>query len=209
MSDNSQTIELARLRPSRLIVTVSGTAPLATHRWSEKARRMMLDAQQGKKTKVREVKDPQADFESSIYRLPDGRPGIPAAAFKAAIVSGARMFDKQVAMTAVKQVIFVEGEGPDQLLAIEGSTPELWEQMVRVASGTADIRYRARFDLPWRVTLPVRYFQSSITTESLLALIDAGGTAGVGEWRPSAPKSQTGSYGTFEVEDDTVKVIEL
>ena len=32
------------------------------------------------------------------------------------------------------------------------------------------------------------------------ALVDAAGIGGVGEWRPTSPKSATGSYGTFRVD---------
>jgi len=29
--------------------------------------------------------------------------------------------------------------------------------------------------------------------------VDAGGNGGVGDWRPSAPKSLTGTFGRYEV----------
>ena len=38
-----------------------------------------------------------------------------------------------------------------------------------------------------------------IDEASVIALVDAAGMGGVGEWRPSAPKSATGSYGQFRV----------
>ena len=68
--------------------------------------------------------------------------------------------------------------------------------MVRVGMGTADIRFRAMFP-DWDATLTIRYFPSILTEDSVLALIDASGAGGIGEWRPS--KAKTGLFGTYEV----------
>lgn len=51
-----------------LSVPILGTAPLIVHNFSEKARRQMLEAQQGKK-KVKEVRDPQAEYLAAFYRI--------------------------------------------------------------------------------------------------------------------------------------------
>jgi hypothetical protein len=37
-----------------------------------------------------------------------------------------------------------------------------------------------------------------LSAESVIAIVDAAGLGGVGEWRPS--KAKTGLYGTFEVD---------
>jgi hypothetical protein len=52
---------------------------------------------------------------------------------------------------------------------------------------------------PWTATLRVKYLASILNAESVIALVDAGGLGGVGEWRPSAPKSFGGTMGTYEV----------
>ena len=72
------------------------------------------------------------------------------------------------------------------------------EDTVRVGMGTADLRYRAQY-FPWSVDLVIEYPPSQISIESIVALVDAGGIGGVGEWRPSSPKGATGSYGTWSV----------
>jgi hypothetical protein len=57
-------IQLKRLARSLAEIPIEGTAPLIQHRFSEKARGMMLDRQQGKATE-REPKNPEALFEAA------------------------------------------------------------------------------------------------------------------------------------------------
>jgi len=72
--------------------------------------------------------------------------------------------------------------------------PGMREDMVRVGMGTADIRYRAEYR-DWSALIRVEFVPSVIDLGSVVALIDAGGTNGIGEWRPE----KNGSYGTYEV----------
>lgn len=177
-------------------VPIEGIAPLVTHNWSEKAKQMMRDKQQGITAKKKEPKDPEQEYLDAFYRLPDGSPGMPAAAFKAATVGGARLFEN-VTMVTIKQAMFFSGEGPEQLVRIVGD-PEFYEAPVRVGMGVADLRYRPRF-FPWSAVLRVKFNADMLSVDALVNLIEAGGMGGVGEWRPSAPKSATGSYGTYGV----------
>ena len=190
-------VSLQRIRREVAVIEVKGTAPLIVHRWSEKAREMMLAAQQGKKT-PKQAKDPVADYESSMYRFEDGGHGFPVMAFKSATVKGGgRLFGKSVKMTELRQMLtfLADGIGTDgtQLARITGD-PSMREDMVRVGMGTADIRYRAEYR-DWSATLRVEYVPSVIDIDSVVALVDAGGTNGIGEWRPE----KSGSYGTYEV----------
>lgn len=191
----SQEIQIHRIAMDEIEIPIVGLTPLVTHKWSEKALGMMRDKQAQKVTKKKEAKDPVAECEAATYRLPDGRAGVPASAFKSAIVQGARNFDS-LTMTAVKQAVYVVGLGADQLVPIIGEA-EMWESPVRIAMGTTDLRYRPRF-WPWAATLTVRFNSAVLSKESVANLVHAGGMAGVGEWRPSSPKSHTGSYGMFE-----------
>lgn len=191
------TVSLKRIVRDVAVVDIKGTAPLIVHRWSEKARTMMLDAQQGRKT-PKQLKDPQADYESSMYKFEDGSAGFPVMAFKSATVKGGgRLFGKAVKMTELRQLLIflANGIGTDgtQLVSIKGE-PTMREDMVRVGMGTADIRYRAEYR-DWTAQLRIEFVPSVIDLESVVALVDAGGTNGIGEWRPE----KSGSYGTYEV----------
>jgi len=193
-------IAIKRLERVVFEVPIIGTSPLIVNRWSEKAKAMMLQAQQTTARAKKEPKDPVANFEASQYRFEDGRHGFPATGFKAAIVHAARLFDG-VTQVQVKQTVLVEGEGNEQLVPIEYGEVTMREDTPRNASGVADLRYRAQY-WPWSAVLHVRTIAGQIDEESLLALVDAAGVGGVGEWRPTSPKSATGTYGTFAVVDN-------
>lgn len=190
-------IELKRIERGRIIVPIKGTSPLIVHRFDEKAKEMMLQAMQTKTRAKKQPRDPVADFGRSMYRFADGGHGFPAVGFKAAMVDSARLFDG-VKMTELKAALYVEGEGPDQLIRIEADEPRMREDTVRVGMGTADLRYRAEY-FPWSAQIVVNFVPSMISPASVVAIVDAAGLGGVGEWRPS--KAKTGIYGTFQVQD--------
>lgn len=200
-------IQIDKIAAQTLRVPIIGTAPLIVHNWSDKAKRQMLDAQQGRK-KVKEIRDPQAEYQSSMYRIatPEGDGyGFPVLAFKAATIGGARFYDKSVTMTMLRQCMFFKGvvtkADPAQLVPITGE-PRMREDMVRVGQGT-DLRYRAEFT-EWSADLIITFVTSSLSQGSVLSLIDAGGMGvGVGEWRPQ----KSGEYGTYQI--DTDKKVEV
>lgn len=191
---NTEAIVLERIARQTCYIDIKGTSPLIVHAWSEKAKHEMREKQtKGAKAK-KELKDPQSDFEQSMYRFDDGGHGFPATAFKSATIGGARSFEG-VTMTQLRPALFFQGEGPQQLIRLSCSEPIMREDMVRVGMGTADIRYRAQYD-DWAATLCITYNPRIITAESVVALVDAGGMGGIGEWRP---EKGTGTFGTFEV----------
>lgn len=199
-------VQIAKIDAETLLVPIVGTAPLIVHNFSEKSKRQMLEAQQGKK-KVKEVRDPVAEYEAAFYRIhrEDGEDGygFPVTAFKAATTGAARFYDKSVTMTALRQFLFMRGvltkADPQMLVEIAGE-PEMREDVVRLggASRSADLRYRPMFPT-WTTVLTVTYVKSSIDRNSVLSLIDAGGMGiGVGEWRPE----KRGEYGTYQIDQD-------
>lgn len=191
---------LKRLERVVYEIPIQGKAPLIVNRWSEKARQMMLAKQQTSARAKPEPKDPAALFESSQYHLTDGRDGFPATAFKASIVHAARLFSG-ITQVQVKQTVLVLGDGfddrGDQLIALDYGEKIMREDTTRNATGVADLRYRAQY-WPWSAVLKVQVVSGQFDESSILALVDAAGIGGVGEWRPTAPKSATGSYGTYE-----------
>jgi hypothetical protein len=194
----AEAIHLTPLIEARIELQIIGLSPLIPHRWSEKAKRMMLDKQQGKAVPQRAPKDPAQEANDATYWMQDGRPGIPATAFKAATADAARYFDKRVSIELLKRAVFVYGEGDEQLVEIDGEI-SMREDQPRNSGGTADLRYRNQF-WPWQATLTVGYLEAVLTPEAVVAVVDAGGRGGVGDWRPSAPKSKTGTFGRYRVE---------
>lgn len=148
----------------------------------------MLDKQTKKASRGREAKDPDQDYQDSLYLHPDGGYGFPSVAFKAAAVRAGTYADLK--MTFLRGAFHIPGE----MVKIEGE-PTPREDMVRIGMGTADIRYRAEFK-QWSARIPVHYNARAITAEQLANLFRiAGFSVGVGEWRPE----RDGSFGRFEV----------
>ena len=193
---NDATVEISRIAAETIRIPIIGTTPLIVHRFSEKAKKQMLDAMQGRKT-PKQPKNPEAEFEAAFYKLKDGSYGFPSIAFKAATVGGARFY-RDVTMTALKQFMFFRGEvgGDGRALTKIHGEPHMREDVVVVGRGGSDLRYRPEFP-EWRAELEVTYVTSALTRESVLSLIDAGGMGvGIGEWRPE----KDGDFGTYAID---------
>lgn len=168
--------------------TIYGTAPLIQHKWSDKAKKQIIDAQTKKAKQPLAAKDPQTDYEESMYKLPGGRYGFPAVAFKSAAVRAGKLLG--LAMTDTRQMFFVMPDEGD-LVVIKGQ-PSPREDMVKIP-GTVDVRYRAEFR-EWSAVLTVKFNADLISEEQLVNLFEAAGfSVGVGEWRPE----KNGMFGTF------------
>ena len=183
-----QVITLNPPRVETVQIEVVGTASLICHRWSEKAKKQMLDKQTKAARTAKTAKDPKKDFEESLYAHPDGGYGFPSVAFKAAAVRAGTYSDMK--MTFLRGAFHVSGE----LVKISGE-PSMREDMVRLPSRVADIRHRGEFK-EWSATVPLQVNTSALSVEQLANLfVIAGFAVGVGEWRPE----RNGQYGRFEV----------
>ena len=190
MAANTTTVVLPPLQIETVNVTLIGDTPLIVHRWSEKAKKQMLDKQMKKATAGKEAKDPERDFRESLYVLEDGLYGFPIIGFKAAAVTACTSIGSMTKVAA-RQAFHVDGE----FAVIEGDEPTMREDMVRVGMGTADIRYRGEFR-NWFTTIAVKYNANVMSAEQILNLMQTAGFAvGVGEWRPE----KDGQYGRFHV----------
>ena len=190
-ADAGPAIILPAVSISRVRLTLVGDTPLIMHQWSVKAKEAMLDKQLKRATSVKEAKDPQRDYEESIYTLEDGKPGFPVIAFKSAAVTACTSV-ANVTKVAARQAFHIAGE----LTPIFGSHRSR-EDMVRVGMGTADIRYRAEFP-DWACELDIDYNRAMLSEVMLMNLFATAGFAvGVGEWRPE----RDGQFGRFHVAD--------
>lgn len=213
-------IEIPALKTELMTLRLVGDTSLICHAWSEKAKAMMLEKQQKKASKAKEIRRPAVEFAESLYWLtpkpnftgltdeeaqkiladiiPESKFGFPTTAFKAAALDGgfqqgilaSKAGTNQLAKTTARGAFHVLGEFAE----IEG-TPILREDMTRIGMGTADLRYRAEFK-KWATTLTIRFNTSAISAEQIVNLFNVGGFSnGVGEWRPA----RDGDNGTFHV----------
>lgn len=183
--DNVVSIKQLRLRT--VDIPIWGSSPLIMHAWSHKAKEQMLNKQMKVATTGKQAKDPQRDFEESIYLGTDKLPAFPSVAFKAAAVDAAVAMEFK--KTNLRQAFHIEGD----MVPILGSEPEPREDMVRVGMGTADIRFRAQFST-WGTILTVTFNEAMLSLDQLVNLFNAAGFGiGVGEWRPQ----RDGQFGRF------------
>lgn len=217
----NEVVEIRPLEIKQTKIRIVGDTPLIVHAWSEKAKRMMLEAQQGKKQgKQKPVRSPLDDFIQAAYWLtpkpdyPDGadddtitaafdkavedgaRWGFPVTAIKQATAAAAFRLNWVKNMMGVRGALFFDAD-ENGLVEIKGSVPVIREDMVKVGMGTADLRYRPQFN-NWYIDLNVKYNEClGISWENLLNAINAAGfICGLGEWRPE----RDGSFGMFHVE---------
>lgn len=183
--------EVPILKPAirTISVPITGLSSLICHNWADKAKKMMIDKQTMQAKAGRAAKVPEEDFRASLYPLKDGGYGFPASAFKNAMVrAGTYTNDK---MTYLRGAFYVVGD----YVKIEAE-PEPREDMVRVANGAADVRYRGEFPEGWTAVLNIQYNATSISAAQVVNLASvAGFSVGIGDWRPE----KDGSHGRFAV----------
>ena len=184
-------------------VPIKGIAPLIMSAFDPKTVRQIEESAPGKaKQGKKKVETPEEQYESSIYYFVDGKNiGMPAVAFKAAMVRAAQVvYDMQMVKTrtlfrVIEDGYDAQGHG---LVKINGAH-RMRQDMVRVGTvnKVAAPRYRAEFP-DWSTTLTIQYVDGQLSEEQIVAFVNAAGfTCGVGEWRPE--KSNSGSFGLFQV----------
>ena len=192
-------ITLKPIVSRRIRFGIKGISPLIQHRFSEKAKRQMAEKHAGKRTKNREIRDPNAEFEEAAYRMPDGSPAISLMAFKNSIISVAHK-DIGIEKTLVRKAVFVVGthsefDGP--VTAMVADDPTMRTDPVKVGMST-DLRYRPMFE-EWKVQITMDLRTDLITPEDLANLVNhAGFSVGIGDWRPE----KGGEFGRFELDRD-------
>lgn len=195
---------------SRFEVWLVGDTPLITHSWSEKARIAMLRTQvKAVERAGRAARDPEEDFQNSLYEIGDGVYGLPTMAVKLAIHAAAHQ-DKGITKTSVLSNVWLDckmrrvrtamaGAVCDMpLTRIYGPPPEMREDMTRVGGGmtrTATLAYRGQF-FPWAVRVTGRFNPTAIPAEALAFLFDeAGRSCGLCDWR----NEKKGVFGSFHL----------
>ena len=190
-------------------VWIRGTAPLVIHKFSAKAMQMICEKQAAgtaaSNKKKREAKDFDAVFNEARHLSLEGWDGIPATAFRNAMISACRLVGFK--MTMAKLSIFVEADGYDEtdgdpLVRIIGGEPRQLRKMGRLATGVCDVTVRPQW-LEWGARLRVRYDADQFTAADVMNLLArAGAQVGICEGRPDSRTSNGMGWGLFEVSDE-------
>lgn len=186
---------------------IEGTTPYVQNRFGAKAKAQMHDAQaagpQAKKGKKRDPKDFQACYEDAKHVSDEGWCGLPAPAFRAAMVDACRLCGFK--MTLAKMGVFVEADGFDKddstpLVKITKGKPEYSEMAVRNDSGVCDLRARPLWKAGWQATVRVRFDADMFTvTDIANLLMRVGQQVGIGEGRPFSKNSCGMGWGLFRI----------
>jgi hypothetical protein len=208
MSKKSTTTENVTITAPKIHTAefrIVGTAPYIQLRFSEKAMNAMREkmelGSQAAKKKARDARNFDEDFEQAKHISDEGWPGIPASAFRNAMISACRLVGFK--MTLAKLSVFVLPDGFDKvdgvpLIKIDG-TPEPHIMHARNATGVCDLRVRAKF-WPWSATVRVQYDADQFSATDAANLMNRVGTqVGIGEGRPDSKMSAGMGWGTFKL----------
>lgn len=205
-----QTLQITPPKIEVLELKIRGTTPLVMNRFSFKAQEQIkakhIAGSQANKGKKREPKDFQECYEQSKHVSTEGWIGIPAGAFRNAMIDACRLIGFR--MTLAKQAVFIKEDGFDKvdatpLVRITKGEPHYLESVVRNETGVVDLRARACWDPGWEALIRVRYdadlFQPG-DIANLLARV--GAQVGILEGRPFSKNSAGQGWGCFEIIND-------
>lgn len=201
-------ITLQPIKIKEVEITIEGITPLIVNNFNEKSRRQILDSQMKKPKEEKKPRNPIEDGMRALYwltpmpeefteeafekALKEGaRFGFPAKGIKASAASGAY----RNGMTKDKVSLYGAFLIPDELIEIKYKDLHIREDYVRVANGSADVRFRPEFN-EWSMTFTIRYNENKYSLEQIINFINIGGfSCGLGEQRVE----KGGNNGSYQV----------
>lgn len=189
---------------------IVGTAPYVQNKFSAKARQAMKETQeagtQARSKRKRKAKDFTQCYEDAMHKMVDGGHGIPAPAFRNAMIDACRMVGFK--MTHAQCSVFVVADGFDAddatpLVRITKGEPQYLELAVRLGTGVCDIRPRPMWEPGWEATVQIRFDTDQFSVSDVAnLLLRAGEQVGVGEGRPFSKNSKGMGWGTFRLAEE-------
>lgn len=194
-------------------VKIIGDTPLIINKFSEKAKRELLDKQMKKAKKGKEIKKPFEDFIQSLHWITpmpntEGKDdeelrkifeqelkkgakfGFPSTGIKQAAISGIYRAGFAKNKVSLQGAFHIQ----EELTEIKGNL-RMREDYVKIPStGSADIVYRGLFDAGWEADLTITYDENAISLEQIVQMLNYGGfSVGIGDWRIE----KGGNFGMF------------
>mgnify|MGYP001081213150 CR=1 FL=1 len=211
MDEGKQHLTIAPPNIQRATFAIVGTSPYVQQAFSEEARQQMhADQEAGsttKKGRKRAPKDFQKQYENAMHIAMDGWHGIPAPAFRNAMVSACRLCGFH--MTKAKLAVWTVGDGIDRadkttpLVRITNGKPEYSELPVRNANGSCDLRARPMWPAGWEAEVTVEYDADMFTIDDVAnLLLRVGLQVGIGAGRNDSTSSCGMGWGHFKFKED-------
>lgn len=169
---------------------------LISHRLGSEQMLKVMRKETGK-AKTKEFRDFEAEYESCFYRTGDDKYGIPVSAFMSSMLDAATTIDG-ISKTNLKRGVRLLGDVLE--LRYDKINHRIDFPRRSGKNGTPDERHRPEF-FNWECDLIVQYDTNIISPEQIINLINRSGfNSGVGDWRPSSPRS-SGVHGMFTVKE--------
>lgn len=191
-----QGISLPQMEMGILKCAIVGTSPLIVNNPAY----MMEPAQ---KIGAGGGSDEETEFRNSLYMTPSGHYGLPWTHIHKAIAAVSTDIKKK---GKVFRKHFEAGIKPvpsdGDYFILEGEPTMDRRQVVIRATKARITRTRARFD-KWRIVLLFQFNRNFLNEDLMITAIQlAGNMNGLGDFTPR----KGGIYGTFEIEEDSIKV---
>lgn len=212
---DSKSVEIKAPRLNVIELEIEGTAPYVQHRFSAKAIAQIIATQeagtQAKSRKKRDPKDFGDVYQQAMHISKDGWHGIPAGAFRNAMISACRTVGYK--MTHAKLAAFVLADGFD---AVDGTplvriygTPHRHTSHARNDNGSVDIRVRPMWD-NWSAVVRIRYDADMFSDSDVANLMmRVGMQVGIGEGRPDSKNSAGMGWGMFQLKSQSQEVSDV
>lgn len=198
-ADNGNEVRLKAppLIKHQMIMRIKGTSPMIQHKFSEKARIALREIHAGKKTKNRDVRNPEQEGKDAAYRLEDGRYGFPAGAMMKCMINAAHK-DIGIDKVLVRKALRVLCDNNLNLIVMECDEMEIREDRVRLKGNKTDLRYRPYF-YNWKAVVVFEMDSEWMGPQDVINLVErAGFGVGLMEWRPE----KGGEFGTFTIDKE-------
>lgn len=185
---------------------IQGIVPLVLHKFSQKVQDKIREKQeQGSQTnkgKSREARNFEMNYEAARHRSREGWDGIPASAFRNAMISACRTVGFK--MTIAKMSVFCVADGFDEegngLVKITKGLPKMDVRPGRNANGGIDLRSRPMWQPDWNAIVTLRWDADQFSDNDVVNLLArAGQQVGVGEGRPDSKMSAGCGWGQFKI----------
>ncbi len=204
-TDSACVVRAPNLQVAEFII--EGVSPYVQQTFSAEAMQMIMAKQmagsQAKKKNAKEAKDFDLRYEQAKHRTDDGATGIPAPAFRNAMISACRLVGFK--MTLAKLSVEVDADGYDAadgtpLVFFTRGEPEKVVHHVRLATGVCDLAVRAMWKPGWQAKLRVRFDADQFAVQDLANLLmRAGLQVGIGCGRPDSRTSNGCGWGKFKI----------
>lgn len=213
MATDSKIVQIKAPNLQKATFHIEGTAPFVQAKFSQKAKNAIRETQEAGSTargkKKREPKDFDEVCDACVHYSKQGWVGIPAAAFRAGMISACRLVGFK--MTLAKLSVFVEPDGFDRddgtpLVRLQAGDYRRVDLHVRNATGVVDLRARPMWE-EWGADVTITFDADQFTVTDVSNLMQrVGAQVGIGEGRPDSKSSAGMGWGTFKLANEVQKV---